>query len=390
MNQENQRIHELFLGYLAGTLSPVDQQEFWGYLNDPAFEQPIKQLLAERFDKEVKSEGLSEAKQQRLLDHIFEYEGDNHVLKPDRWFRWLPYAAAILAIVMAVSFMIYSVRNKDVISGDRDNIVMNEDVLPGTNKAFLTLADGRVIDLSETESGIVIESDRIAYYDDRHEVVGLSTDTVQQLALVAPRGGTYQLTLADGTRVWLNAGSTLIYPSSFDEHERVVELRGEAFFEVSKSTTPFRVHSAGQAVEVLGTTFNISADADEPATVTALVSGSVQVVEKSANTVNKRVPGEQSSLHKDGTIQVRKVTVEQYTAWKEGLFAFQKTSFEEMMRQISRWYDVEVVYEKGIPNDTFTGTLSRDLSLMTVLEFLNVSDVPDVQLHLVGKQLIVE
>ena len=390
MNQENQRIQELFLGYIAGTLSAVDQQEFWDYLNDPAFEQPIKQLLADRFDAESQSAGLSEAKQQQLLDHIFAYERNDRVLRPKRRLRWIRYAAAMFAVVTAVSFIIYSIQNREVISGDRDTVAMRDDIPPGTNKATLTLAEGRVIDLSEAESGIVIEGDRIAYHDDLHEVVDLSTDTVQQLVLAAPRGGTYQLTLSDGTRVWLNAGSTLSYPSSFDEDERVVELRGEAFFDVHKSTIPFRVHSAGQAVEVLGTTFNVSAYADEPATVTTLVSGSVQVVEKHANTINRLVPGQQSSLHKDGTMQVRRVAIEQYIAWKEGLFAFQNTPFEEMMRQISRWYDVDVVYGKSIPEDTFTGTLSRDLSLMTVLELLNVSDVPGVKLHLAGKQLMVE
>src|SRR5690606_13696729 len=145
--------------------------------------------------------------------------------------RWIRYAAAMFAVVTAVSFIIHSIQNREVISGDRDTVAMRDDIPPGTNKATLTLADGRVIDLSEAESGIVIEGDRIAYHDDLHEVVDLSTDTVQQLVLAAPRGGTYQLTLSDGTRVWLNAGSTLSYPSSFDEDERVVELRGEAFFD---------------------------------------------------------------------------------------------------------------------------------------------------------------
>ncbi|GGC22487.1 iron dicitrate transporter FecR [Parapedobacter defluvii] len=391
MNPKHRRIHELFSDHLEGKLSSLDQQEFRDYLNDPAFEQTIKQLLSERFDQEDVPVSLSKAKQQQLLTHIFGYQDSVTTLKSKKVRPWLPYVAAILVAVLAVTLIIYSVRDRYTIQSDQSvAIVAVADVPPGTNKATLTLADGRIIDLSESESGIVVKDDRIAYHDDLREVVDLPVSGVQQLVLAAPKGGTYQLTLSDGTRVWLNAGSTLTYPSGFGKRERLVELEGEAFFEVSKSTVPFRVRSAGQTVEVLGTTFNISAYPDEPATRTTLVEGSVQVVDSRTNTTNRLVPGQQSTLQKNGILNVKKIAIEQYIAWKEGLFYFQNTSFEDMMWQISRWYDVEVVYAKAIPNDTFTGTMSRNLSLMTVLELLNVSDVPNVQLRLIDKQLIVE
>lgn len=390
MNQEHRRIRKLFLGYLEGKLSSLDQQEFWSYLNDPTFEQTIKQLLSERFDQENAPVGLSETKQQQLLTHIFGYQDNVTILKSKRRFRWLPYVAAMLIAAMAATWIIYSVIDGRIAHSERSFAVVSSDVPPGTNKATLILADGRIINLSESESGIVIKDDQIVYLDELREVTDLPVNTVQQLVLAAPKGGTYQLTLSDGTRVWLNAGSTLTYPSGFDKRERLVELEGEAFFEVSKSTVPFRVRSAGQIVEVLGTTFNISAYPDEPATRTTLVEGSVQVMNSRANTTNRLVPGQQSTLQKNGVLNVKKVAIEQYIAWKDGLFYFQNTSFEDMMWQISKWYDVEVVYAKTIPSDTFTGTMSRNLSLMTVLELLNVSDVPNVQLRLIDKQLIVE
>ncbi len=390
MNQGHRRIHELFLGYLEGKLSSLDQQEFWDYLNDPAFEQTIKQLLSERFDQEEVPVSLNGARQEQLLAHIFGNRENVTILKSKRWFRWLPRAAAILAIAMAVTWVIYSVSDKGATQADRSFAVAAGDIPPGTNKATLTLADGRIINLGESESGIVIKDDHIVYHDELREVVGLPVNTVQQLVLAAPKGGTYQLTLSDGTRVWLNAGSTLTYPSGFDKRERLVELEGEAFFEVSKSTVPFRVRSEGQTVEVLGTAFNISAYPEESATLTTLIEGSVQVFAPHATTKSKLLPGQQSTVQKHGIVDVKTVNVERYIAWKEGLFYFENTSFEDMMRQISRWYDVDIVYANAVPNDTFTGTMSRNLSLMTVLELLNVSDIPDVQLRLIDKQLIVE
>ncbi len=391
MNQEHRRIHELFSGYLEGKLSSLDQQEFWDYLNDPAFEQIIKQLLSERFDQEDVPVHLNEAKQERLLTHIFEYQDNVATLKSKSSLRWLPYVAAMLIATIAVTWIIYSVIDgRRIAHSERNIAAASTDVPPGTNKATLTLADGRIINLSESESGIVIKDDNIVYHDESHEIVDLPVDAIQRLVLAAPRGGTYQLTLPDGSRVWLNAGSTITYPSRFDNRERLVELEGEAFFEVSKSTVPFRVRSAGQTVEVLGTAFNISAYTDEPTALTTLVEGSVQIMNVQTETRHKLQPGQQSSLQKNGVLDIKAVDVKRYIAWKEGLFHFQNTPFEDIMKQISRWYDVDVVYATSIPSDTFTGTMSRNLSLMTVLELLNVSNIPHVQLRLIDKQLIVE
>jgi len=227
------------------------------------------------------------------------------------------------------------------------------------------------------------------------------------LTLATPKGGTYQITLPDGTKVWLNAASSLRYPGSFDGDERVVELEGEAYFEVSEQAhggrsaagsgshvhtftssqkIPFKIISKGQTVEVLGTQFNISAYADDLEVKTTLVEGSVQIVNANSKAVNKLLPGQQSTVRGRNT-DIQAVDTEKYTAWKTGLFHFSNTPFEDMMRQISRWYDVEVVYTATVPGDTFTGKMSRDLSLMTVLELLNVSNV---QVRLEGKQLIVE
>src|SRR5690606_24636103 len=156
-----------------------------------------------------------------------------------------------------------------------------------------------------------------------------------------PRGGTYQVTLSDGTRVWLNAESRLIYPTRFDGDARNVELEGEAFFEVSSSTKPFFVQSSDQIIEVLGTEFNISAYGDNLQTTTTLVSGSVSLQNRQSAQVRTLEPGEQAIVRED-KVGVRTVDVADYTAWKDGLFVFNDTPLSEVLGQLQRWYGVDL------------------------------------------------
>jgi len=303
----------------------------------------------------------------------------------ERKLSWRLTAAAVILAILSISIAIYW--STDTNQKPIEQIVDNQlDLPPGGNRAKLTLADGRALDLSEAQSGIVVGEKDITYDNGTSEVVKLPSDAVVSLTLSTPKGGTYQLTLADGSRVWLNAGSKLTYPSRFGDKERLVELEGEAFFEISKSPIPFRVLSSDQTVEVLGTTFTISAYPDESPTKTTLVEGSVQAVHSSSKTASRLVPGKQSVLTRE-KMDVRIADLEKELAWKNGLFFFRNTPFEEMMTQISRWYDVEITYRSQVPGYTFTGKMSRDLSLMTVLELLNVSNV---HVQLMNNQLIVD
>ena len=294
-------------------------------------------------------------------------------------------AAAVILTILSIGIAIFWFVEND----PKPAVQMVEhpaDLPPGGNRAQLTLADGRTINLSDAQSGIVISKEDITYDNGALEVVNLSPKTAVRLELSTPKGGTYRLTLPDGSNVWLNAESTLIYPSQFNGEERRVELKGEALFEISKSHIPFRVSSSDQTVEVLGTTFTISAYADEPSTKTTLVEGSVRVVHSNSKVTNRLEVGQQSVLTGEN-IAISTADIEKELAWKNGLFFFRNTPFEEMMRQISRWYDMEVIYRSQIPRDTFTGKMSRDLSLMTVLELLNVSNV---HIQLKNNQLIVD
>lgn len=309
--------------------------------------------------------------------------------------RWLPIAAAVALAVLVGSWLFFGDQIK--LTSKIANL-KSEIIVPGTNRARLTLADGRTVDLSTAQSGIIV-GDEITYLDgsavnpeagkserpEDHSHVGLTTYLLQ---LTTPKGGTYQITLPDGTKVWLNAASTLKYPSRFDENERVVELTGEAYFEVESAKkvgnrqkavgkviqNPFKVITNGQEIQVLGTEFNISAYADEPEIKTTLVNGAVQIVNLTSKIVNQLQPGDQSIVS-EATTNIRQVETSQYTAWKSGYFSFDGTELREAMIQLGRWYDVDVIYEGQIPNMPFYGKISRSSTFDEVMDILKTGNV---------------
>ncbi|SEL96943.1 FecR domain-containing protein [Parapedobacter koreensis] len=308
------------------------------------------------------------------------------------WRRWLPYAAAILLVgfggVYYFQTIIPSAKNQ---TADKDGSTTEsaQHILPGGNKATLTLADGRIVELSSDHAGIVV-GDKLSYDDgtallDEKPASGQDVGSKpDDLVLTTPKGGQYQLTLPDGSRVWLNAASTLKYPIKFTGSQREVELIGEAYFEIVKRTNqsglvPFVVRTADQEVEVLGTQFNVAAYEDEAETRTTLVEGSVKV-RQSANgvagkgTALKLIPGEESVLTPLG-IHARKANLTASIAWKSGIFAFEDIPFDQMMKQIARWYDIEVVYEGKVPKEQFIGKMGRDVNLQVLINFFRDSGI---------------
>ncbi len=324
--------------------------------------------------------------------------------RPAKFMRWLPYAAAIL-VSLAVGIVVYRANQP---TSPQLTSQYGDDALPGSNKATLTLADGRVIDLDQARKGIVIGTENITYDDGSTLNVMLSEaeaslqnsrdpstplrsaqgDGSVMLALTTPRGGQYQVTLPDGSKAWLNAASTLKYPSRFTANERIVELEGEAYFDIvqtqgtrdtrapapiSKSIgvpntlgMPFKVRTSGQTVEVLGTQFNISAYPGSPETQTTLVEGKVQVEANGASL--QLVPGEQAATT-DKALNKRNVNTESYTGWHEGWFVFHDLNLADIMRQLENWYDIEVDYAT-LPDENYYGRIKRDVRLSDVLDIL--------------------
>ena len=200
-----------------------------------------------------------------------------------------------------------------------------------------------------------------------------------------PVGGKYQLNLADGSKVWLNSSSSIRFPIFFSKDNREVELKGEAYFEVSKdSKRKFSVRSGIQTVEVLGTQFNINAYSDEKSIKTTLFEGEIRVIDLKTNDSKLLKPGEQSNV--DQSIQIRRIDTQTEIAWKEGYFHFKKADIETVMRQLGRWYGVTARYEGNLPKHHFSGAISNNLTLLEVLEILEKSNI---HFRLDGKEVVV-
>ncbi|WP_316815781.1 FecR family protein [Pedobacter nyackensis] len=260
-----------------------------------------------------------------------------------------------------------------------------KDIAPGGNHAVLTLADGSAIKLDDQKNGLLTNQEgavisktkdgQIVYH---HE--GKAAAEVYN-TISTPRGGQYQLVLADGTKVWLNAASSIRFPTVFAGKSRNVEITGEAYFEVTKNREkPFKVFSRNQEVEVLGTHFNLNTYEDEQYDQTTLLEGSVKVyrLNEAGSSVNAQtiIPG-QVAIAAKGTVDIKvaRAVDDEAIAWKNGYFKFSKADIKTIMRQVSRWYNVDVVYKGDFGNDLFGGKINRTDSVSGVLRILKLSNI---------------
>jgi len=252
-------------------------------------------------------------------------------------------------------------------------------ISPGRQAASLTLANGKKIFLSDQQAGKVAQEAGVSISKTSngeliYEIIGAKNQPQGFNTLATSNGETYRVKLPDGSMVWLNAASSLKYPVSFQNSKnREVQLSGEAYFEISKDRQhPFIVKSKGQQVEVLGTHFNVNAYKEDPNILTTLLEGSVRLT--STNGMAKVLkPGQQAALSAD-QIRILPVDTRSVTAWKDGYFRFKNESLPSIMRKISRWYNVEVVFEKGIPEDTYSGAVARHDDISQVLEIMEGSN----------------
>lgn len=319
-----------------------------------------------------------------------------------RLHRWLPYAAAVI-IALSVGLFFW-----DSGSNTNDRVVERAatDLPPGSNRATLTLADGRTISLSETQIGIVV-TDGITYLDGSsvfkeqgskeigkrgHDEPRLDKarsenhSSPRSLILTTPKGGTYQITLPDGTQVWLNAASTLKYPGRFDGDERVVEVIGEAYFSVKHDAKRlFKVVSNDQEVQVLGTEFNISAYLDDQAVKTTLVEGKVRLSLASDKSL-VLTPGQQATV-RGSSFEVGKVDIFDYTAWRNGIIVLNGARLPDVIRQLERWYNVAIELPELETNKTAYVMINRNENLSSVLKALE--ETYHVKLKLEGRRVSV-
>ncbi|WP_341835316.1 FecR domain-containing protein [Chitinophaga pollutisoli] len=296
-------------------------------------------------------------------------------------------AAAVIALAVTTYSWWQPFNASNVVAGVEDSVLQ---VVPGGNKAVLYLAGGQTITLDTAGNGAIasqgnvqvikLDSGQLAYQG------GGQAGEVTYNTLATPRGGQFRIILPDGSSVWLNAASTLRFPTAFTGGERVVELKGEAYFEIAKNAKmPFRVKVREMSVQVLGTHFNVMAYDDESSIRTTLLEGAVKV-NQGAHTLEMR-PGQQVSAHPAGNMSIQDgVDVEEVVAWKNGYFHFNHESLQGVMRQIGRWYDAEISYEGEIPDREFGGKIARGSSVKDVLKILELSNV---RYRIEGKKIIV-
>lgn len=353
----NPEVKDLLNRYHQDQCTPEEKAlvETW-YLNLPAdtLREPIDELRKD-------------------LDEIEYQLMENTAKVKIRLWPRIAAAAAVLIVVGSGLFYLQQ-RSPEHLTAN----VYKNDVAPGGNKAMLTLADGSKISLDEaanhqlaTQSGTKITktaAGQLVYATaDQTQAAESSLNTIS-----TPRGGQYQVTLADGTKVWLNASSSLTYPSGFVNTKlRQVMLKGEAYFEVAKDKLhPFLVKTDRQTVKVLGTHFNISSYEDDQTTKTTLLEGLVSVNRTDSDQEAKVIHPGQQAVFNGNVIAVKEANTEEAMAWKNGYFRFNDEDIKSVMRKLSRWYNIDVHYEGEVSQEGFTGKISRFKPISEVLNAL--------------------
>lgn len=371
----NSRLPELFERWMQNQCTPAEKEEFLHLLEEVGPDE-MNPLLKDAWDSLKAETMLSTGEKDRMVDRILQ-QSPAEEIEISRRPRWWAAAAAILVLCIAGGAW-YGLQQRSgkgpVVNAPKGS----HDVNPGKEGAILTLANGKNIVLDSLGNGlvakqngtqVVLNNGSLLYHAEDAEAISYNTITT-------PRGRKFQLVLPDGTKVWLNAASSLRFPTVFSGKERKVEITGEAFFEVNRNTAqPFIVQINEHAdIRVVGTQFNVNAYEDEASIHTTLLEGSVRI--RSHEQVRLLSPGQQAQISNSGELSiVEHANLEQVTAWKAGFFNFRGASLPEVMRELARWYDLEVIYEGKIPEQQFEGELPRTLQLSQVTKILTKVDV---------------
>lgn len=385
---DHQTFSNLLKRYLNEELSQEEASRLLDSLDDASmrreWERAVGELLRDKSAHGQSDPARMEAVRQRIM------AGSANPVPQRTVLRRLRPVLAAAAVLTAIALSIYLMRP----SATPPSVAAVEEaplqVVPGGNKAVLYLAGGKAITLDTVDNGAIasqgavkvikLDSGQLAY-----QGAGAQGEVAYN-TLATPRGGQFRIILPDGSSVWLNAASSLRFPTTFTGRERVVELSGEAYFEIAKNARmPFRVKVKNMTVQVLGTHFNVMAYDDESSILTTLLEGAVDV--KQGSHTLKMQPGQQVSAHPAGNMRIQDgVDVDEVVAWKNGYFHFNRESLQGVMRQIGRWYDAEVLYEGDIPDREFGGKIARSSSVKDVLKILELSNV---RYRIEGKKIIV-
>lgn len=376
MPEYQPNMHLLFRKVAANLCTPQELELFFRMIREQRQDDTLSEALDQWWDEVPIS--------QADTAHDIRIQQLMNARKKVRVIRWrIAAAASLLVLVTAVTFLLRGKRD-----GHNSPTTITEQVVPGTSKATLVLADGTLIQLdslheqSIQQNGAIIRHQKgeLQYTHNGEGAISYNT-------LRIPRGGYFRIRLSDGTQVWLNAASSLRYPTAFTAKERIVEVSGEAYFEVAPhADQPFQVRIGEAAIEVLGTSFNVNAYTVDTNIRITLIDGAVSVRTPGQAPVLLK-PGQQAGIRTHEAIRIiEKVNTSQVTAWKEGMFDFDGVALQEVMEQLSRWYDIDVSYEGTVPALYFEGRMDRGLNLSQVLEILKETGI---KYKLDGKKLII-
>lgn len=384
--------------YLRGKLSEGETQQLENWL---AANENNRRLLRKLRSSEILEDDL------RKLGQIDTEEGwqrvQNKILSgqaaKEKQMNLIPFWIRVAAAVLILAIGGWLVVFKTTWKNDTKSVFASQpiinDVLPGNQKAILTLGNGKNIDLNAaTDSSFKEEGSQVKNTAKGwlvYKKIQVPANEVSYNTIRTPKGGEYAVVLDDGTKVWLNAGSSLRYPVRFTGQDRRVTLTGEAYFKVAKNPAkPFIVMVNGMNVQALGTAFNINAYDDESTIQTTLLEGSVKVSPPSSIIGGSMLlsPGQQAQLSKKNQLTLAKdIDTEEITAWKEGYFHFESADLKAILRQFARWYDVEVIYEGEVKNRKFFGIIKRNSTLSNVVKMLQANDI---KFRIEGRKLMVQ
>jgi transmembrane sensor len=370
------RLNYLYERYQTEQLNAAEQLEWGQLLKDPANDV----LLQELFESAWSRQDLPAVEPETTAsESIYQYI----IAQPQRQKTrrsaglWLKLSAA--AAIGLLAFGVYFFKAQQTASEKRERIARN--IPPGGNKALLTLANGQIINLDEAANGQLVQQAGINVTKTRDGQLVYSVKETSRSpeksavmnTIATPRGGQYQVSLPDGSKVWLNTASSLKFPVQFSKKERLVILQGEAYFEIAKNKhLPFLVQTEQQEVQVLGTHFNVKSYSGEATTRTTLLEGSVAIAFKNRELKPALLkPGQQALLRNNDEVSIAEAETEQVLAWKNGLFMFNGQNLEGIMTEVARWYDVEVVFEnEKLKKQAFKGVISRFKNIAQLLEVL--------------------
>ncbi|MDE3183120.1 MAG: FecR family protein [Bacteroidota bacterium] len=373
MDEKASRVAYLIAGFIRHTLTETEHDELDAWVESSDENMLLFEELTDEKNIEANLEWMDKVNTEKSLKSIkkkIEFTPEHKNLKTNKWF----YSVAASVILLIAAFGIYKIINSKQ-SKDASIAKINQtEIQPGGNKATLTLSNGSVIDLVSAPNGLIkgdngtiinkSKDGEILYNDS-----GNSNSEANYNTLTTPKGGQYKIQLPDGSLVWLNAASSLKYPTSFATFERIVELKGEGYFEISKDKTkPFKVKLTDSSeVKVLGTHFNVMAYENEKSKDVTLLEGSVQITK--GNNQQNLTPGQQGRIISSKIVLVNSVDTDQVTGWKNGQFIFHDAEIQSIMRQVARWYDVDVKYETT-NTQHFNATISRNDPVLRLLHIL--------------------